>query len=64
MGGLNLATFADALAGGSSGPVIAAGNAEGSLIVTKQQAGGHPGQLTPEEISQLIEWINAGALEN
>jgi cytochrome b subunit of formate dehydrogenase/mono/diheme cytochrome c family protein len=64
MGGLNLATFADALAGGSSGPAIVAGDAEGSPIVTKQQAGGHPGQLTPEEISQLIEWINAGALEN
>jgi hypothetical protein len=33
------------------------------LIVTKQQAGGHQGQLTPEEIAQVIEWIEAGALE-
>jgi hypothetical protein len=32
-------------------------------LVQKQQAGGHYGQLTPEEIAQLIEWINAGAPE-
>jgi mono/diheme cytochrome c family protein len=60
--GLNLTTYADALKGGNSGPVIIPGDAANSLIVQKQQAGGHPGQLTPEEIAQLIEWINAGAL--
>ncbi len=61
--GLNLTTYADAIKGSNSGPVIIPGNAAGSLIVQKQQAGNHPGQLTPEEIAQLIEWINAGALE-
>jgi mono/diheme cytochrome c family protein len=63
MAGLNLSTYADAMKGGSNGSVIVPGDAANSLIVQKQQAGGHPGQLTPEEIAKLIEWINAGALE-
>jgi len=63
LGGLNLSTYADAMKGGASGPVIVPGDGANSLLVTKQQAGGHPGQLTPEEIAQVIEWIDAGALE-
>lgn len=63
MAGLNLSTYADAMKGSNSGPVIIPGDAANSLIVQKQQAGGHPGQLTAEEIAQLIEWINAGAPE-
>ncbi len=63
LGGLNLATYADAMKGGNSGPVIVPGDAANSLLVKKQQAGNHPGQLTAEEIAQVIEWINAGALE-
>jgi len=64
LGGLNLSTYADALKGGASGEVIIPGDSATSLLVTKQQAGGHPGQLTPEELAQIIEWIDAGALEN
>ncbi len=63
LAGLNLSTYADALKGGNSGAVIIPGDAANSLLVKKQQAGGHPGQLSPEEIAQIIEWINAGALE-
>jgi mono/diheme cytochrome c family protein len=63
LGGLNLSTYADAMKGGLSGPVIVPGDGDNSLLVIRQQAGGHPGQLTPEEIAQVIEWINAGALE-
>jgi mono/diheme cytochrome c family protein len=63
MAGLNLSTYADAMQGGASGPVILPGDAENSLIVQIQEAGNHPGQLIPEEISQLVEWINAGAPE-
>ena len=63
LGGLNLSTYADAMNGGASGPVIVPGDGANSLLVTRQQAGGHPGQLTPEEIAQVIEWIDAGALE-
>jgi cytochrome b subunit of formate dehydrogenase/mono/diheme cytochrome c family protein len=61
--GLKLTTYADAMKGSNSGPVIVPGDAANSLLVKKQQAGGHPGQLTPEEIDQVIEWINAGAPE-
>lgn len=61
--GLNLSTYADAMKGSASGPVIVPGDAANSLLVKKQEAGGHPGQLTPEEIAQVIEWINAGAPE-
>ena len=63
-GGLNLSTYQDAVSGGASGPAILPGDAENSLLVTRQQAGGHPGQLTPEEIAELIEWIDAGAPES
>jgi formate dehydrogenase gamma subunit len=63
LGGLNLSTYSDAMKGGASGPVIVPGDGANSLLVKRQQAGGHPGQLTPEEIAQVIEWIDAGALE-
>jgi mono/diheme cytochrome c family protein len=62
-GGLSLSTYTDAMKGGNSGPVIIPGDATNSLLVQKQQPGNHYGQLTPEEIAQVIEWINAGALE-
>jgi cytochrome b subunit of formate dehydrogenase len=61
--GLNLTTYADAMKGASDGPVIVSGEAANSKIVQIQQAGGHPGQLTPEEIAQLVEWIDTGAPE-
>jgi len=63
MGGLNLSTYADMLNGSQSGSVIVPGESESSLLISIQEAGGHPGQLTPEEISQVIAWIEAGALE-
>ena len=63
MGGLNLSTYEDAMRGGRSGPAVVPGDGANSLLVIRQQAGDHPGQLTPEEITQVIEWINAGALE-
>ena len=63
MGGLNLSTYSDAMQGGASGPVIIPGDGDNSLLVIRQQAGGHPGQFTPEELAQVIEWIDAGALE-
>ena len=62
-GGLNLETWVGALTGGNSGPVILPGDANNSILIIKQQEGGHPGQLGSGEIDQLIEWINAGALE-
>jgi mono/diheme cytochrome c family protein len=63
MGGLNLSTYESALAGGQSGPAIVPGDTAGSLLLEIQLAGGHPGQLTPEEIAHVQTWIDAGALE-
>jgi cytochrome b subunit of formate dehydrogenase/mono/diheme cytochrome c family protein len=64
MGGLNLSTYADMLAGGQSGPVVIPSDSGNSLMVTVQQAGGHPGQLTPEELEIVQAWIDAGAVES
>ena len=61
--GLSLATYQDALAGGNRGPAIVPGNPEQSMIVQMQQKGDHPGQLTEQELEQVIEWIEAGAPE-
>jgi formate dehydrogenase gamma subunit len=64
LGGLNISTYAEAMEGGDSGPVIIPGDSANSLFVAIQQEGNHPGQLTPEELAQVIEWIDAGAPEN
>lgn len=63
VGGLSLATYQDALDGGNSGPGIVPGNPEDSQVVIIQQQGGHPGQLTDDELQQVIDWIEAGAPE-
>ncbi len=63
MGGLNLSTYADALKGGTAGSVILPGDSTNSILVAKQEAGGHPGQLTPDEIALVKAWIDSGALE-
>lgn len=63
-GGLNLSTYADAMKGGISGPIIVAGDAANSLIVTKFGGGGHPyAELTPEELDLIKSWIYGGANE-
>lgn len=62
--GLNLSVYAKAIKGGVSGPIFTAGDAANSLIITKFQSGKHPyAQLTSEELTLIIDWINAGALE-
>jgi cytochrome b subunit of formate dehydrogenase len=63
VGGISLATYEDALEGGKSGPGIVPGDPDASMIVQVQQTGSHPGQLTAEELEQLIAWIEAGAPE-
>jgi cytochrome b subunit of formate dehydrogenase len=63
VGGLSLATYQDALKGGSSGPAIVPGSPDESILVQKQSAGNHPGQLTIDELNQVIAWILAGAPE-
>jgi cytochrome b subunit of formate dehydrogenase len=63
VGGLSLATYQQALEGGKSGPGIVPGDPDKSKIVQIQSAGGHPGQLTIDEIDMLIKWILDGAPE-
>jgi cytochrome b subunit of formate dehydrogenase/mono/diheme cytochrome c family protein len=63
-GGLDLSSYATAVAGGTSGPGIVPGDADGSIIVQKMESGGHPGLLSEEDLARLIAWIDAGALEN
>ncbi len=61
--GLSLASYQSALAGGDSGPAIIKGDSDNSILVQKQSAGNHPGQLTIDELNQVIAWIKAGAPE-
>jgi len=61
--GLNLSTYLGALQGGTRGPAIVPGNPDASMLVQVQSAGGHPGQLTIDELNQVIQWILDGAPE-
>lgn len=63
-GGLDVSTYESAMEGGDSGAGFVPGDSAASTIVIKQQEGGHLGQLSPEELQQLIDWIDAGAPEN
>ncbi len=63
VGGLSLETYQSALQGGNSGPAIVPGDPDNSLLVQMQSAGKHPGQLTLDELDQVITWIEAGAPE-
>jgi nitrate/TMAO reductase-like tetraheme cytochrome c subunit len=62
--GLNLTSYQAALEGGASGPAILPGDPENSLLVQKQSGEQpHFGQLAPEELDLVIQWIAAGAPE-
>ena len=63
LGELSLKTYADALKGGKSGPAIAPGDPDNSVLIQIQSKGGHAGQLSDEELAKFIAWIRAGALE-
>jgi len=52
------------LQGSSSGAVVLPGDPQASLLVKKQSgAQPHFGQLSPEELELVTEWIQAGASE-
>ena len=63
LGQLDLRTYAAALQGGQSGVVVLPGEPETSLLILRQVAGNHPGQLTADELTQVRLWIDAGAPE-
>lgn len=64
LGGLDLSSYSGIRAGGVDGPAIVPGDSDASLLVSKQAAGGHPGQLTGDELALVRRWIDAGAPEN
>ncbi len=62
--GLNVTAYATLLQGSSSGAVVLPGDPQASLLVKKQSgAQPHFGQLSPEELELVTEWIQAGAPE-
>lgn len=66
-GGLRLDSYTAVMAGARSGAVVEAGNAASSLLVDVVSTGRMPpsGQgLSAEEIQIIIDWIDAGALDN
>ncbi|HEX2521471.1 MAG TPA: DUF1549 domain-containing protein, partial [Terriglobia bacterium] len=61
---MDLSTYAGAMKGSESGPVIVPGNPENSLLYEKVRAeqmpkGGQP--LSKEQVATIREWIQAGA---
>jgi hypothetical protein len=62
--GLNLTTYQTTMQGSLNGPVIIPGDATGSQLIQKQSGETpHFSQFTTEELSLVLEWINAGAQE-
>lgn len=62
--GLNLTTYQTTMQGSQNGPVIVPGDPAQSLLIQKQSgAQPHFGQLTPEQLQLVIDWIKAGAPE-
>lgn len=62
-GGLRLDSYSVIIIGGSGGAVIVPGDPESSKLFLVQSMGGHPGQLSPEELSLVRTWIEEGATE-
>jgi hypothetical protein len=58
-----MSSYQAAMAGGISGPAVVPGEPNTSLLITRQASGNHPGQLSPDELQRVVEWIEAGALE-
>ncbi len=58
-GGVALDSYTNAV----QAPLILPGDAANSLVIQSQEAGGHPGMFSPEELEQIKQWIDAGAPE-
>jgi nitrate/TMAO reductase-like tetraheme cytochrome c subunit len=62
MKGLNVTTYETLMKGGQDGPAINPGDPENSLLVQKQSGPlPHFGQLSPDELDLIIQWIKEGA---
>jgi hypothetical protein len=63
--GLDLTTYATAMSGSTNGPVILAGDPQNSRLIQKQSGDQpHFGQLTPDELNIVKDWISTGAPDN
>jgi len=65
--GLDMNSYANIMAGSDNGPVIIAGDADGSLLVQMLVQGKMPKRgpkLTPPQVQLIIDWVNQGALNN
>ncbi len=61
-GGMDLTTYAGTMKGGKDGAVIAPGDSTNSKLV-QVQSSQHFMNLTPEELTLVKQWIDAGAPE-
>ena len=61
MAGMDLSTYEGLLAAGKDGAGIVPGKPESSLVYSVQAAGGHFGQLNPDQVEALKAWILDGA---
>lgn len=65
--GLHMDSYESLMEGSDHGPVIVPGNADHSLLVQKLIEGEMPKRgpkLTPVQIQVIVDWIDAGALNN
>jgi hypothetical protein len=65
--GLDLKTYAALMAGSQNGSVITPGSAEDSYLAQQLLDGEMPKRgpkLTPNQVQVILDWINAGALDN
>jgi mono/diheme cytochrome c family protein len=67
-GGIDLRNYESVLKGGGEGPVVKAGDPANSMLIKaiKHLPGAKPmpmggGQLPPEEIKAIEDWVQAGA---
>ena len=66
-GGLRLDSYAALMAGGKDGAAVVPGDAPSSLLVELITSGEMPRNASPlpdEQIQTIIQWVDAGALEN
>lgn len=62
--GMDLTTYATAMQGSANGSVILSGDPQNSLLVAKQSGEQpHYGQLNPDELQLVIDWITNDAPE-
>lgn len=65
--GLDMTSYANLMAGSDNGPVIIAGDADGSLLVellVEQKMPKRGPKLAPPQVQLIIDWVNQGAMDN